>query len=116
MAMLPGDYKRRTNSTQRNSATTAWICKRPSPCTTGSANFQVCPATSIVNNISINATSTGTNVFFKDSAGTIQMIGAGLTTARDYKMCGYCPWPLYISTDADITVTVSPPSKGNTTD
>jgi len=116
MAMLTGDYKRRTNSTQRNSATTAGYANDPVHVPAGSANFQVCQATSIVNNISINTTSAGTNVFFKDSAGTVQMLGVGLTTARDYKWCFYCPWPLYISTDVDITVTVSPPSKGNITD
>lgn len=116
MAMLPGDYKRRVNSTQRNSSVTSGFANVPVHVPAGATNFEVCQASSVVVNLSINATSAGTNLYFKDSAGTVQEIMSGATTARDYKLHFYCPWPLYISSDVDCTVTVSAPAKGNTTD
>ena len=116
MAMLPGDYKRRVGSTNRAAAITSGYAVSPFPVPAGSANIQVAAAGSVITLTSINATSTaGVNMFFKDSANTKQQIMSGVTIARDYKQNFYCPWPVYVSTDVDVTVYVSPPSKGNTT-
>lgn len=113
MALLPGDYTRRTQSAQRGAAVTSGFANDPVHIPAGATNFQICSSGSVVVLLSINVTSTsGVNMFFQDSAGTKQMIMAGALTARDYKQHFYCPWPVYISTDADCTVFVCPPAKG----
>lgn len=113
MPMLPGDYTRRTNSTQRTLSAISGFGADAVHIAAGATNFQICSSGSVITNLSVNVTSTaGVNLFFKDSSGTIQMIMAGALTARDYKGSFYCPWPLYISTDVDCTIFVCPPSKG----
>lgn len=107
MAMLPGDYTRRTVSTQRNASITAGTGNDVINVPAGYTNFELCPETSVFVGLSINATSSGTNLFFKDSNGTVQVIAPALTIARDYKLPFYCPWPLYISTDVDCTAVIS---------
>lgn len=115
--MLPGDYKRRTNSTQRNSAVTAGFASDAVLVSGNSQPTEVVQATTVVTLMSINTTSTnGVSVWFQDTNGTKQYIIQNATVARDYKMGFYCPWPVYVLTDANVTFYVSPPSKGNTTD
>lgn len=114
MAMLSGDYKHRVNTAQKGALVSAGYMVDPVHVPAGATNFKVAAAGSVIKTFSINATSTGTNEFFQDSAGTIQMIMAGATVARDYKQDFYCPWPLYVSSDVDCTVYVCPPSKGST--
>lgn len=114
MAMLAGDYTRRVCSTQRNSAVTAGTGNDPVHIPANSTNFKICQESAVFVTLSINATSTGTNLFFQDTNGTTQMVAVGLTVARDYKLHFYCPWPLYISTDVDCTAIVSPAGKNVT--
>lgn len=113
MAMLAGDYTRRTQTAQKGALVGAGYANDPVHVPAGSTNFEVCTSGSVITLLSINVTSsTGVYEFFKDANGTVQEIMEGALTARDYKQHFYCPWPVYISTDADVTVYVSPPSKG----
>ena len=115
MAMLAGDYTRRTQTAQKGALTSSGFTVDPVHVPAGSSQFQICTSGSVVTLTSINVTSTaGVNMFFKDSAGTIQIIMSGALTARDYKQHFYAPWPVYVSTDVDVTCYVSPPSKGAT--
>jgi len=117
MAMLAGDYKRRIQTTNRGAAVNSGYAVSPVHVPASSGNFEVAPVGSVVTLMSVNVTSTaGVNMYFQDSAGTRQMIVAGALTARDYKMNFYCPWPVYVSTDADVTVYIAAPAKGNTVD
>jgi hypothetical protein len=117
MAMLAGDYKRRVQTAQRGALVGAGFSNDPIHVPAGSSNFEVCPAGSVVTLLSINVTSSaGVNEWFQDANGNKQMILVGALTARDYKQHFYCPWALYVSTDADLTIMVCPPSKGNTVD
>jgi len=114
MAMLPGDYTRRTQSAQKGASTSSGYAVDPVHVSSNN-RFHVCTSGSVITLTSINVTSTaGVNMWFEDSAGTRQIIMAGALTARDYKQHFYCPWDVYISTDVDVTVFVSPPSKGAT--
>lgn len=114
MALLPGDYKHRVSSTTKNSAVTSGFANSPVH-VSSTTGFRVAVQASVITLLSINVTSTaGVNMWFQDSAGTKQPIMSGALTARDYKMGFYCPWDVYISTDADVTVYVCPPSKGAT--
>jgi hypothetical protein len=111
--MLPGDYTRRIQTAQKGALVGAGFANDPVHVPGGATNFKVCTSGSVITLVSVNVTSTaGVNEFFQDSAGTTQMIMAGALTARDYKQHFYCPWPVYISTDVDVTVYVCPPSKG----
>lgn len=112
--MLPGDYTRRYQSANKGALTSAGYTVDPVNIPVGASNFHVCTSGSVITVLSINATSAGTNMFFKDANGTVQAIVTGATTARDYKGHFYCPWDVYISTDVNCTVYVSPPSKGAT--
>lgn len=113
MAMLPGDYTRRTQTAQKGALVGAGYVVSPVHVPAGSTNFKVCTSGSVVTVFSVNATSsTGVNEWFQDSKGTIQMIMSGVLIARDYKQHFYCPWSLYVSTDVDLTIMVAPPAKG----
>ena len=115
MALLPGDYKRRVQSTNRGAAVNSGYANSPVHVPATSAAFEVAAVGSVITLTSINVTSTaGVNMWFQDSNGTKQMIMTGALTARDYKQGFYCPWPLYISTDVDVTCYIAPPSKGDT--
>jgi len=117
MAMLPGDYKRRIQSATRGASVGSGYACDPVMVDPDNLPHQVCPAGSVVTILSINTTSTaGVNEWFQDSAGNRQEIMMGATIARDYKQHFYCPWPLYVSTDVNVTVFVAPASKGNTVD
>lgn len=111
--MQPGDYTRRTQTAQKGALVSSGYAADPVHVPAGSTNFQVCTSGSVITVLSINNTSSsGVNEFFKDASGTVQVIMAAVLTARDYKQNFYCPWPVYISTDTDVTVFVAPPSKG----
>lgn len=115
MALLPGDYTRRTVSTQRNSSISGGTGNELVPIPAGSANFEICQQGTVLHSLSINSTSSSTILFFKDSAGTEELLTpGGLTIARDYKFNFYCPWPLYISTDVGCEATVSASGKNIT--
>lgn len=120
MAMLAGDYTRRTRSTQGNSAVSAGLLVLPFHIPNSTqGDFQVANESSVCTGFSINiAPSSGSvNVFFQDSAGTKQDIAMGLTTARDYRIPFYCPWPLFISTPGqgeDLTFYIAAGGKGIT--
>lgn len=117
MAMLPGDYKRRIQSTNRASAVNSGYANSPVEVPGGTSGFEVCQAGGVVCLTSINVTSTaGVNMWFQDANGTKQQIMAAAVVARDYKQNFYCPWPVYISTDVNVTCYVAAPSKGNTID
>lgn len=117
MAMLPGDYKRRVQSAGTAAGVSSGYRVSPVHVPGGAAAFEVVQAGGVVALTSINVTSTaGVNMWFQDSTGTRQIIMAGALTARDYKQHFYCPWPVYISTDVDVTCFVVAPSKGATTD
>jgi hypothetical protein len=116
MSMLPGDYKRRVQSTNRGAAVNSGYGVSPVHVPANAAT-EVAAAGSVITLTSINVTSTaGVNMWFQDANGTKQMILAGALTARDYKQNFYCPWPVYVSTDVDVTCYVAPPSKGATQD
>lgn len=116
MAMLPGDYKRRIQSTNRAAGVNSGYACSPVMVPPDSNPHKVCVAGSVVTLMTINVTSTtGVNMWFQDSAGTKQDILIGALTARDYKLHFYAPWPVYVSTDVNTTVIVADPSKGNTT-
>ena len=113
MAMLPGNYQHRVYSTNKGAAINSGYACSPVQLAGGETAFEVCPAGSVITVLSINATSTaGVSEWFQDSAGTKQFIMQGALTARDYKQNFYCPWPVYITTDASVTVYVAPPAKG----
>lgn len=117
MAMLAGDYKRRIQSTNRGAAVNSGYAVSPVHLAGGETGAQVATAGSVITLTSINVTSTaGVQMYFQDSAGTKQYIMEGALTARDYKQNFYCPWPVYITTDVDVTVFVAPGAKGNTQD
>lgn len=116
MAMIQGDYKRRVQSTNRGAAVNSGYAVSPVNFASATA-AEVCPAGSVITQTSINVTSSGgVSLWFQDSAGTKQYIMRGVLTARDYKQNFYCPWPVYITTDTDVTVYVAAASKGNTAD
>lgn len=111
--MLPGDYTRRTQTAQKGALVSSGYAASPVHVPAASTNFKVCTPGSVITVLSVNATSSaGVNEWFQDSAGNKQTIMSGVLIARDYKQHFYCPWPVYVSTDADITVFVTPPSKG----
>jgi hypothetical protein len=115
--MIQGDYKRRIQSTNRGSAVNSGYAVSPVYFAGGETGAQVCSTGSVITGFSINATSSaGVSMWFQDSAGTKQPILSGALTARDYNQKFYCPWPVYITTDASITVYVAASSKGNTQD
>ena len=116
MAMLAGDYKRRVWSTNRGAAVNSGYAVSPVHFAGGEIAAEVTAAGSVITVTSINVTSSaGVSMWFQDSAGTKQYIMQGVLTARDYKQNFYCPWPVYITTDVDVTVYVAPLSKGETT-
>ena len=115
MAMLPGDYKSRIGSTNRGAAINSGLAVSPVYFAGGETGAQVTGAGSIITTTSVNATSTsGVSMWFQDTAGTKQYIMQGALTARDYKQNFFCPWPVYITTDASVTVYVAPLAKGET--
>lgn len=117
MAMILGDYKRRVQTAQRGALTSSGWANDPVTVPPDSQPHQVCQAGGVVTLMSINATSTaGVNMWFQDSAGTKQGIINGALVARDYKQQFYCPWPVYVSSDVNVTCYVTATSKGNTTD
>lgn len=117
MAMLPGDYKRRVQTTNRGAAVNSGYAVEPVPVDPDNQNHEVCQAGGVVTLMSINTTSTaGVNMWFQDANGTKQGIVNGATAARDYKQNFYCPWPVYVSTDVNVTCYIAPTSKGNTQD
>ena len=117
MAMLPGDYKRRVQSANKSASVGAGFSNSPVHVPGDSQPHQVSQAGMVVTLLSINATSTaGVLEYFQDSAGTKQVIMSNALTPRDYKQHFYCPWPVYVVSDVDVTVYVAGTSKGNTTD
>jgi hypothetical protein len=113
MAMLPGDYTRRTQTAQKGALTSSGYACSAVHVPAGATNFQVCSSGSVITVTSVNgATTSGLFMYFQDTAGTRQSIILGGTGSRDYKQNFYCPWPVYVSVDADTTVYVAPPSKG----
>ena len=117
MAMLPGDYKRRVQTAQRGALTSSGWANDPVPVEPDNQPHEIVAAGGCVTLMSINATSTaGVNMWFQDANGTKQGIVNGATIARDYKQHFYCPWPVYVSSDVNVTCYVAAPSKGNTTD
>lgn len=117
MAMLPGDYKRRVQTTNRGAAVNSGYAVEAVPVAPDSKPHEVCQAGGVVTTMSINVTSTaGVNMWFQDANGTIQEIVTGAINARDYKQNFYAPWPVYVVSDVNVTVYVAAPSKGNTVD
>lgn len=117
MAMLPGDYKRRVQTTNKGAAVNSGYAVAPVPVAPDEKPHQVCQAGTVITLMSINATSTaGVNMWFQDANGTQQEILTGAVNARDYKMNFYCPWPVYVSTDVNVTVYIAGIAKGATQD
>jgi hypothetical protein len=117
MAMLPGDYKRRIQTTNRGAAVNSGYAVLPVAVDPDEKPHEVCQAGGVVTLMSINATSTaGVNMWYQDSAGNTQQIVNGAINARDYKQNFYAPWPVYVSTDVNVTCYIAAPSKGNTVD
>jgi len=115
MALLPGDYKRRVQTTNRGAAVNSGYAVVPVHIPGGSTNFEVAVAGSVITTTSINVTSTnGLHMWYQDASNTRQDIIQGALTARDYKQNFYCPWPVYVTTDVDVTCYVAAPSKGDT--
>ena len=115
MAMIQGNYSHRVYSTNKGAAVNSGYAVSPIHFAGGETGAVVAAVGSVITVTSINATSTGgVSMWFQDTAGTRQFIMEGALTARDYKQNFYCPWPVYITTDVDVTVYVAPLAKGAT--
>jgi len=114
MAMLAGDYTRRLQSARVGASIGAGYLVDPVPISPSETGQEACPSGSVVTSISLNATSTaGMNVWFQDANGNKQGVYTGCLVARDYRNQFYCPWPLYVSCDQNVTVFCAPPAKGS---
>jgi hypothetical protein len=115
MALIQGNYSFRTFSTNRGALVNSGYAVSPVHFAGGETGAEVAAVGSVITVTSINATSSaGVSMWFQDSAGTRQFIIEGALIARDYKQNFYCPWPVYITTDTDVTVYVAPLAKGTT--